>query len=392
VNIDGNLENINIMGGGLHFTATATASISSLGDSSATITVFTNATVTFDTVGNIPGKNIVLTNNGTLSSSSTNTLSSQLTVTGAANNTISANSGSQLTITTGIIGNGGFTKNGAGPLFLGATNTYTGDTVVSGGTLALYGNGSDGSISSSALVNITGGALLDVSGRSDGTFTLASGQTLQGGNGSTAGSINGNFVASAGSIFAPATGTTNTGSIAVSTNAALLGSATMRLNASTGVSDQLLAYSLTYGGTLTVTNVFGTITNGQTFQLFVSSNGVYNAGSFSSITLPTAVGLTWTTNLAVNGSITANAVNVPPTQPNITGFNLTGTQLIISGTSSLTDLNYTYSVLNGTNLLTPLTNWTILSTGNSFNPGGNFRITNTVNPNTPQSYYMIRVP
>jgi autotransporter-associated beta strand protein len=297
---------------------------------------------------------------------------------------------SQFTIANPITGNGGFTKTGTGLLVLGAINTYTGNTVISGGTLALYFGTTNASIASSALINITGGTLLDASGRSDDTFTLASGQTLEGGGVTNSGSINGIFVASAGSIFAPATGTTNVGSIAVSSNATLQGSATMTLNASTGASDQLLAYSVTYGGTLTVTNAFGTITNGQMFQLFVSSNGVYNAGSFSSIALPTATGLTWTTNLAVNGSITANVVTVPPTQPSITGFSLTGTQLIISGTSSTTDLNYTYSVLGSTNLLLPLTNWTVLSTGNSFNPGGNFRITNTVS--LPLSFYLIRVP
>jgi hypothetical protein len=83
---------------------------------------------------------------------------------------------------------------------------------------------------------------------------------------------------------------------------------------------------------------------------------------------------------------------VPPTQPTITGFNLTGNQLIISGTSSTVNLSYTYSVLTSTNLLVPVASWTVLSTGNSFNPGGNFRITNTVNPAALQNYYLLRVP
>jgi fibronectin-binding autotransporter adhesin len=391
--IDGSLENISVQGGTLHITASASAPLSGLGDATATATVFSNATLTLDTIGVIPGKNFVLTNGGELSCSSTNTLTDPLALQGAANNSINVGGSSLFTITTPITGNGGFTKTGSGPLLLEATNTYTGNTTISGGTLALYGGGANGLIASSTSINITGGATLDVSGRSDDTFTLVSGQTLNGGAGTNAGSINGILIAGAGSILAPGTGTTNTGGIDVTGNATLQGATQMKLNASTGSNDVLRASAIVYGVSLTVTNAIGAITNGQTFQLFVSSNGVYNAGSFSGgVTLPSATGLTWTNNLTVNGTITAGVVAVPPTQPTITGFNLTGNQLIISGTSSTVNLSYTYSVLTSTNLLVPVASWTVLSTGNSFNPGGNFRITNTVNPAALQNYYLLRVP
>jgi len=393
--IDGNLENVFVQAGGLHFTATPAAPMSSFGDPNGTITVYSNATVTLDTIGTIPGKNFVLTNGGTMTCSSTNTFADPLTFTGAANNTISVNSSSLFTITSPAVGNGGFSKNGSGTLYLAATNTYSGQTVVNGGTLALYDTAisANGTIASSSLINITGGATLDVSGRSDDTFTLGSGQTLTGGGATNPATINGILIANAGSILAPGPSSTNTGSILVTSNATLQGATSIGLNAATGGSDQLIAYAITYGGTLAVTNLFGTITNGQTFQLFVASNGVYNAGSFSGgVTLPTATGLTWTNNLTVNGTIAAGVVVVPPTQPNITGFNLTGNQLIISGTSSLTDLNYTYSLLTTTNVQLPLSGWTVLSAGNAFNPGGNFRLTNTVNQLAPQNYYLLRVP
>jgi autotransporter-associated beta strand protein len=331
VNIDPSLGDINVQGGSMTITATTAAPQNSLGSSSATATVFSNATLTLDTIGIIPGKNFVLTNGGTLKSSATNILnnSSSLTLVGPANNTISANSGNQLTITTAIGGGGGFSKNGGGVLFLAATNTYSGNTVVSSGTLALYGGGSDGSISSSVNININGGAILDVSGRSDGTFTLMSGQTLIGGVGGNSGAINGSFVAGSGSVFAPGSGTTNTGSITVSSNATLQGATTMKLNAATGANDRLTANAITYGGSLSVTNFSGAITNGQTFQLFASSNGVYNAGTFTSITLPTATGLTWTTNLAVNGSIVAT-VAAGPTGPGQLTNSVSGNTLSLS--------------------------------------------------------------
>jgi hypothetical protein len=47
----------------------------------------------------------------------------------------------------------------------------------------------------------------------------------------------------------------------------------MEINADTGASDMLAGISnLTYGGTLLLTNVAGTLTNGSSFQLFSASN------------------------------------------------------------------------------------------------------------------------
>ena len=75
-----------------------------------------------------------------------------------------------------------------------SNNTYTGSTIISGGTLALSdplapGTGI-GSIDGSSVIRIFNGATLDVSGRVDQTLTLNSGQTLTGN-----GSINGSLVA-----------------------------------------------------------------------------------------------------------------------------------------------------------------------------------------------------
>lgn len=388
VTIDTGVENINVENGGLTVTASASAPQNSLGDPSATVTVFTNATFTVDTIGNLPGKNIVLTNGGTFKSNATNVFTSQLTLAGPANDTIVVGTSDLLTITTPIIGTGGLSKNGSSTLFLNAANTYSGPTVVSGGTLALYSGGSDGSISDSTNVNVTSGAILDVSGRSDGTLTLASGQTLAGGFGTNGpGSINGILVVSAGATLSPGVAPTNTGVLAVSSNATLRGATIMKLSASPGANDELGAYAITYGGSLLVTNIQGTITNGQTFQLFVASNGVYSAGSFSSVTLPAATGLTWVNNLGTSGSITANVVSSTPAQPHITSVSLSGTTLIISGTNGTA--GFQYEVLSSTNVATPLSSWTSIAT-NTF-LSGNFSVTNTVNVG-PQSFFILRIP
>jgi len=72
---------------------------------------------------------------------------------------------------------GGLTKLDSGTLTLTATNSYTGDTTITDGTLALAANGS---ISNSANITLAASTTLDVSSRSDGRLTLAAGQTLSG--------------------------------------------------------------------------------------------------------------------------------------------------------------------------------------------------------------------
>jgi autotransporter-associated beta strand protein len=383
--VDSSLGNIDVEAGGLTFTATASAPLSSLGNPNATATVGGSGTLTLDTIGPVPGKKIGLNNGGTLKSSGTNTVGSSVSLSGSTNNTISVGTGAQLTITAGLGGGGGFSKNGAGPLFLTVSNSYSGSTVVSGGTLALYGGGSDGSISSSVNVNITGGAILDASGRTDGTFTLTAGQTLNGGAGTNGpATINGSLIANAVSVVAPGTSPTNVGSLTVSGSATLGGSTIMKLSPATAANDRLNGNAISYGGNLLVTNISGTITNGQTFQLFFATNGIYNAGAFSSVTLPSAAGLTWTNNLAVNGSITAGVI----APPYITNLRLSGTTLVISGTNGTAGAQF--ATLTSSNVLSPLSQWAPIAT-NTFT-GGNFSVTNTVNVPGSVNFFLLRVP
>jgi autotransporter-associated beta strand protein len=395
VTVDTSLGDINVQAGSLVFTATTTAQINSLGDPTRTITVFTNATLTLDTLSLVLIKNVVLNDGATLKGSGTNSSGGPVTfggpVTLAGSATSTENTGAAFMLTNVVSGSGKLTKSGSGILFLGgATNTFSGSVTVTGGTLALTNvNSTDGNIPAGVTsISIGGGTALDVSGRSDTTLTLGGGQTLSGGGTGTngVGTINGIFIASVGSFVAPGTSSTNTGTLSVSSNATLHGTTTMKLNAATGANDQLLANAIGYDGALIVTNFAGTITNGQSFQLFVATNGYL--GTFGSITLPSATGLTWTNTLTVNGTITAGVVSGPLPQPHITGINLSGTNLVISGTNGTAGQQY--EVLTSTNLTLALTNWISIAT-NTFT-GGNFNATNTVNPSAPQNYFLLRVP
>ena len=392
VTVDPALENINVQAGTLDMANLST----SLGDANATATVYTNAMLVLDTLANVLSKVVVLNSGATLKGASTNSLGGPVTfdgpVTLAGPTTITANSGALFLLRNTVSGPGGFTKPGNGTLFLAASNTYAGSTVVSGGTLALTNyNAIDGSIDSTTNINITSGAVIDVSGRSDNTLTLKNGQTLVGGVTSTngPGTVNGNLIVGAGATIAPGNaGTTNAaaGTLSITANLTLQGNTVLKVSGTNG-NDQMVAAAINNGGTLMVASFASAVTNGQSFQLLVASNGVYNTGTFSSVTLPSATGLTWTNTLSTNGRITAGVMVGPPPIPAITHIGLTGTTLRINGTNGVT--GDTLYVLTSTNLALPLSQWKTNMTG-TFSPGGSFNLTNTVDTSAPQSYYLIK--
>lgn len=109
-------------------------------------------------------------NGGTLKASASNTIflssgmiNNAIVKAGGAiidTNTFDVTISKALTHDAGLGGtaDGGLTKNSTGTLLLSGNNTYTGATVVSGGTLKL---GAGGSISSSSGISVSGGATID---------------------------------------------------------------------------------------------------------------------------------------------------------------------------------------------------------------------------------------
>jgi fibronectin-binding autotransporter adhesin len=107
---------------------------------------------------------------------------STLTISGSGNYAY----GDGSTTNSGIIsGPVTLVMNGSGTQTLGDANSYTGNTIIWQGTLAL---GINGVISSSPLIVIAGGATFDVSAIMSG-LTLGSSQTLQAGGTTSAGTI-----------------------------------------------------------------------------------------------------------------------------------------------------------------------------------------------------------
>jgi len=159
-----------------------------------------------------------------------------------------------------------------------------------------------------------------------GGFTFSNGLAISA-NASLKGSgtVNGNTTVN-GSLVPG----TSVGALVFSTNLTLAGATLMEIDKANSTNDSVAVLgSLTYGGTLTVTNLGGTLAPGDTSQLF-SFTG--SPGSFSSApTLPALdYGLAWTNTLATDGRIAVISTTVtPPTlsysnsAPNVLTFSWT---------------------------------------------------------------------
>jgi hypothetical protein len=297
-------------------------------------------------------------------------------VTGAHTLTISGNGSYSMewnSVTIGVnVANIIFTNGEFGMKYLDNAfqNPATVVTVASNAKFDFWNGGFNGSLylMPGVQVNIFTGQAL----------TIASGATLSG-VGST---INGDLTVGAGAIISPSTDAA-IGSISVSGNITLNGMTVLRLNGS-GINDAIVSSnSITYGGTLTLTNISNSpLAAGNSFQLFITTNAT---GSFASITPATpGTGLVWDLSQLSNGVIGVKAGTTGPVIGNPT---VSGGKLVFSGTGGTP--SGSYSVLTTTNIATPVANWTALMT-NSFDASGNFSVTNAIAPGTPKQFYTIK--
>jgi autotransporter-associated beta strand protein len=334
----------------------------------------------FDLNGNNETVDALVMNGGILQNENTNSSLSTLTITysgGVATlqggtNQFNVGQTASLTINAAITGSGTFVMNGPGVLTLMTNNTYTGQTTIQGGTLALP----DGAtiFDSTNIYLATPNAALDwsqntnVSSSGNPLLTLQNGQTLSG-----FGVVTGLVATVTGATLAPGS-TTTVGTLTVTGSAndsnVLSGIAMMKLNKGGHTNDQLVIQqgSLVLGGTLALNNLSGTLAAGDSFTLFVVPGGI--SGAFASIT-PASPGyaLGWsTTNLAVNGTLSIIAVTPPPT-PAFSSVRLSGTTLIMQATNG--EASGQYVLLESTNLALPLADWVPVLT-NNFDGSGNF--------------------
>ncbi len=265
-------------------------------------------------------------------------------------------------VQSGAANDGGLTKFGAGTLTLNKTNTYNGPTTISAGTLVL----DDLDPSNSAPVTIAGGAVFNVHAIASG-FTLVSGQLLTNNASASTATVVGNFNASAGKL-----GLTYT-------------AGTPSLTETNGT------FTLAAGTALAINNT-GTALGGGTYIIIAAGPGGTVSGALPSSYTITGGGVVAgaSTSLSFSGGALVLTVSLPTSPAIFTGISVSGTTLSFSATNGAP--NGTYTLLESTNILIPVSQWTPVFT-NSFNASGNISLsTNVVNPNGPQEFYILQMP
>jgi autotransporter-associated beta strand protein len=278
----------------------------------------------------------------------------------------------------GIIDNVGIIKVGTGTWTLtGSALTYSGQTTVSNGVLAL---GASSTLPNSTPITLAAAGTLDVS--ASGTLTLAA-QTIQGN-----GKLNGSLATGSGTTVSPG-GANVIGTLTITNDVNLAGTLIMELNRtnSPATNDMLVATTIEEGGTLQVNNLGPDLHTGDTFKLF----SVPATGAFAVTNLPVTTGngsitYVWTNKLAVDGTIQV-LVGVPNVNTNPATANFTATSV---GNT----LQFTWAADHqGWQLYT---NSVGLNSSSSWFPvagsSAGTSATITINPANPQVFFQLRYP
>ncbi len=364
------------------------------------------------------------------------------------NGGVTINSGTNsINIAAALVANGtgGLTKTGAGTLTLSGANTYTGGTIISGGTL-LVTNASN-NIGTGAVNINSGGTLAGTGTISDLVTNNAGGMLLPGVSGSGKLTLSGSLTLLSGSTNTFAVNGSTPANTSVAAGAAVtyggvlniapsgtftigqtftLFSGTGATNASNfasiaGSPGAGKAFSFTNGvlsvvaGGPILTSVTPGTVSGSSYKVTLGLTGsgftgatavlltnataatgasyvpTVNSDSSISVTfVPGTAATTWNATV-VNGTSSA-AVAFTVTVPakasiNLANLNSAGAgKLVLSGTGGVA--GNSYAVLSATNLNSPVV-WTPVVT-NTFNGGGSFSYTNTVNPGMPSLFLRIQ--
>jgi autotransporter-associated beta strand protein len=223
-----------------------------------------------------------------------------------------------------------------GTLILNGVNTYTGDTIVTNGTLG-------------------------------GSGVIAGNLVMLGGTNSPGMSI---------------------GTLTVNGNVTLAGTTLMELDRSQSPnSDRLVAGgTLAFAGTLRVVLGPGAPApqGGDVYQLFNKGSG----STFSAVSLPSLTGgMTWdTSKLGVNGTISVIGTTAPTT---------IGSVSVSSGTFGFSGTGGTegssYHVVSSPNVAAPLASWVPVASS-VFGPGGTFSFSTNVVSSGPKAFFRVVTP
>jgi autotransporter-associated beta strand protein len=230
----------------------------------------------------------------------------ELTGNGAGSVTLSGPIGQQ----TGQIGS--VVKSGTSTFVLNGTNTYTGTTVVSGGTLYVNGNSA----------GATGAVTVNSGGTLSGTGTVGGATTVNGGGAIEAGSI-----------------ATPVGTLTIDDSLTVAGGGTLRAQIGSGGAADLLNMNGSSGYTLTLANGARVVLDGGSF-----ASGSYRLVDLNAtaqlLAGSTAVGndTTITTFTSTGGVGGTNVNGVGDVDLFLTGFNLSSGDRLLLRRDSFGDL------------------------------------------------------
>jgi len=249
------------------------------------------------------------------------------------------------------------TLDGGGTLTLRSNNTYSGETRINSGILALSGVGQ---ITNTSAIILAPSGTLDSSTRIDGQLNLGTTQTLRGD-----GILNVN-----GSLA-------NSGTIQLKLNKT---GATLTADTIRGLNQ------MTYGGTLSLVLSGDALGTNDTIKLFYAAG---YAGTFTNI-IPASPGpgLVWNTNgLAIDGTLGVMEPVVNP--PSISTVSISGSNIVLSGTGGVS--GQSYSVWASQDITAPRSSWVQVGSG-TFDGGGHFSVSIGITPGVSQSFFAVRVP
>jgi fibronectin-binding autotransporter adhesin len=271
---------------------------------------------------------------GTIQATASFTIARPITLT-TPGGTFDTN-GNQLTLEGAISGSGRLTKTGAGTLILDGTNSYTGGTTVSAGTLQGTTSSLQGEIVNNAAVvfdqstngtyagDMSGTGSLTLSGNGNltltGANTYSGGTTVSGGTltGTTT-SLQGNIANNAAVVFNQSTNGTYAGSMSGAGGLTLTGTGNVTLTGANTYTGGTTVSAGTLTGT--TTSLQGSIANNAAVVFNQSSNGTY-AGSMSG---------TGSLTLSGNGNVTLTGANTYTGGTTVSGGTLTGNTASLQG-------------------------------------------------------------
>ena len=203
---------------------------------------------------------------------------------------------------------------------------------------------------------------------------VASGATLSG-----SGIIGGPTAFDDGATLTPGAGI---GTLTISNELDLSDQTVLQFGLGTASDKVVVSGNLTLGGLLNITNTGGFGVGAYTLFTY---GGALTMGNLTVASAPAGFVCTISTNTPGRVQLIVQS----PAPAVFGGINLNGGNLVFSGAGGTA--NATFYLLGATNLGTPLTNWTRLLT-NQFDDSGNFNITNVLDTNAPQDFYLLEAP